>query len=127
VIIAREFDEQHTITLTPFNTRVLKADQCYLFVTPFSGAYRYLIRNHGPGTIYMRCDADPSWTDLYSERLPALWPDTEVAVPDGKAGLRMIVGVPYLDPDEVPGTGGDVWWDEPDPKDTVVSVRLICK
>ncbi|HEY6369857.1 MAG TPA: hypothetical protein VIX37_04715 [Candidatus Sulfotelmatobacter sp.] len=69
------------IHLEMFNTFALLPGDIYTLIPPDTGVHQINIANLGPGTIYVRADADPFVDDPYSERLMAGWFDNDIPIP----------------------------------------------
>lgn len=79
------------VTLKPYNTVTLAATTVYQLVGPGGAGQILNIINLGPGSLYIRADADPSVGDANSFQVPAS--NTQLLsfpVIRGSNGLRVI-------------------------------------
>jgi hypothetical protein len=77
------------VTLSTFNTITLTANTVYRLVPLTAGSYYINMLNLGPGTLYIRTEADPSPNDPQSETLPSGLYDNQMPL-DSTKGVRIL-------------------------------------
>lgn len=85
---------RHIVTISTYNTILLRGGDIYELRTPYAGPYYYNVLNLGPCTVYIRADRDPDVDDARSETLPPFHADNLIVVPEGTEGLRFLAGPP---------------------------------